>query len=80
MASQGFISESAIKKAVEAGPEGTAKFVVRLTGAVLTPEEVETLQKLGMAIYLPFFRTALVILPGRCLLEISELPSVAAVA
>lgn len=80
LSSQGFISESAIKKAAEAGPDGTATFIVRLTDAVLTPEEVETLRELGMVEYLPFFMTAMVVVPGRCLLEIAELESVVAVA
>lgn len=80
MSSQGFISESAIRKADEAGPDGNAKFIVRLTDAVLSSEEVETLRELGMEEYLPFFRTAMVTLPGRCLLEVAELASVVAVA
>jgi len=80
VAFQAFIFESAVKKAAEAGPEGTGKFIVRLTGAVLTPEEVETLRELGMVEYLPFFMTAMVVVPGRCLLEIAELESVVAIA
>jgi hypothetical protein len=77
---QGVITESAIRKAQEAGPDGTAKFVVRLEDALLTPSEIETLNDLGMTEYLPFFKQALVVIPGRCLLELAHLPSVVQVA
>ena len=73
---QAVIAESAINKAQEAGPDGTAKFVIRLNEALLTPLEIEALNDLGMTEYLPFFRQALVVLPGRCLLDVAELPSV----
>lgn len=73
---QGVITESALRKAEESGPDGKAKFVVRLEDALLTPEEIETLSSLGMTKYLPFFKQAMVVLPGRCLLDLAELPSV----
>ena len=73
---QAVIAESAISKAQEAGPNGLAKFVVRLSDGPLTPSEIEALSDLGMTEYLPFFRQALVVLPGRCLLDVAELPSV----
>ncbi len=70
------ISESAIRKAEQAGPDGMAKFVVRLEEALLTPEEISALNDLGMTEYLPLFKQALVVIPGRCLLELAHLPSV----
>ena len=73
---QGVIAESAFRKAEEAGPDGIAKFIVRLEDALLTPSEIEALNDLGMTEYLPFFMQALVVLPGRRLLEVAELPSV----
>ena len=38
------ISESAIRKAEQAGPDGTAKFVVRLEDVLMPPSEIEALQ------------------------------------
>jgi len=73
---QGVIAESALRKAQEAGPDGTARFVVRLEDALLTPSEIEALNDMGMVEYLPFFMQALVVVPGRCLLDVAELPSV----
>lgn len=73
---QGVITESALRKAEEAGRDGMAKFVVRLNEALLTPSEIVALTDLGMIEYLPFLRQAMVVLPGRCLLELAELPSV----
>ena len=73
---QGIIAESAFRKAEEAGPDGIAKFVVRLEDALLMPSEIEALSEMGMTEYLPFFMQALVVLPGRCLLDVAELPSV----
>lgn len=73
---QAVIAESALRKAEEAGPDGLAKFVVWLSDALLTPSEIEALNGLGMVQYLPFFRQALVVLPGRCLLQLAEMPSV----
>ena len=72
---QGLIKESAIQKAEEAGP-GIAKFVVRLSDGLLPPEEISTLKELGMVEFFPFVRQAMVVLPGRCLLEVAELPTV----
>lgn len=73
---QAVIAESALRKAEEAGPDGTAKFVVRLEDALLTPSEIEALSEMGMTKYLPFFKQALVVVPGRRLLDVAELPSV----
>ena len=73
---QAVIAESALLKAEQAGPDGLAKFVVRLSDALLTPEEIAALNDLGMTEYLPFFRQALVILPGKKLLQLAEAPSV----
>lgn len=73
---QGVITESAVRKAHEAGPDGTARFVVRLEDALLTPSEIEALSEMGMTKYLPLFKQCLVELPGRCLLTLAELPSV----
>ncbi len=73
---QGVIAESAFRKAEEAGPDGIAKFVVRLEDALLMPSEIEALSEMGMVDYLPFFKQALVVIPGRCLLELAEMPSV----
>lgn len=72
---QGVITESALRKAEEAGP-GLARFVVRLDNVLLTPEEISVLNALGMTEYLPFLRQALVVLPGRRLLDVADLPSV----
>ncbi|MGE3408662.1 MAG: hypothetical protein AB7I37_17720 [Pirellulales bacterium] len=72
---QAVIAESAVRKAEEAGP-GLARFVVRLSDGLLTPSEIEALSEMGMTEYLPFFRQALVVLPGRFLLNVAELPSV----
>jgi len=73
---QGVITESALRKAQEAGENGLAKFVVRLSDGLLMPSEIESLSEMGMVEYLPFFKQALVVLPGRCLLDVAELPSV----
>lgn len=73
---QAIIADSAMCKADEAGENGLAKFVVRLSEGLLTPEEISTLTDLGMIEHLPFFKQALVVLPGRCLLDVAELPSV----
>ena len=70
------ISESAIRKAEQAGPDGTAKFVVRLEHVLMPPSEIGALTDLGMTEYLPFFKQAMVALPGRFLLDVAELPSV----
>lgn len=70
------ISESAIRKAEQAGPDGMARFILRLSDGVLMPSEIEALSSLGMTEYLPFLRQSLVIVPGRCLLDVAELPSV----
>lgn len=74
--SQGVITDAASRKAQEAGENGLARFVVRLSDGLLTPEEISALNDLGMVEYLPFFRQALVVLPGRCLLQLAEMPSV----
>ena len=73
---QGFITATAIRKAEEAGPDENAKFVVRLNKALMPPEEISALNDLGMTEYLPFFKQAMVALPGRYLLDLAELPSV----
>ena len=73
---QAIISDSAVKKAENAGPDGPTKFVVRLSDGLLSPEEIAALNDLGMIEHLPFLRQAMVVLPGRCLLDLAELPSV----
>lgn len=73
---QGFITVAALKKAEQAGENGLAMFVVRLSDGLLTPSEIEALNDLGMTEYLPFFRQAMIVLPGRHLLDVAELPSV----
>lgn len=73
---QGVISESAVRKAQEAGQDGLARFVVRLSNVLMPPSELEALNEMGMTEYLPFLRQSLVVVPGRCLLDLAELPSV----
>lgn len=73
---QAVIAESALRKAQEAGQNGLARFVVRLSDGLLPPSEIEALNEPGMTEYLPCFRQALVVLPGRCLLDLAFLPSV----
>ena len=73
---QAVIAESAVRKAQEAGPDGLAKFVARLSDGLMRPEEISALNDLGMVEYLPFFRQALVVLPGRYLLDLASMPSV----
>ncbi|MGE3406447.1 MAG: hypothetical protein AB7I37_06490 [Pirellulales bacterium] len=73
---QGVITASAFRKAQEAGPDGLAKFVIRLNEALLTPLEIEALNDLGMTEYLPFFMQAMILIPACRLLDVAELPSV----
>ena len=73
---QAVIAESAVRKAEEAGEDGLGTFIVRLEDALLTPSEIEALSEMGMVEYLPLFKQAMVVLPGRRLLELAHLPSV----
>ncbi len=69
---QGFITDAALRKAEQAGESGLARFVVRLSDGLLPPSEIEALNDLGMVEFLPFFRQAMVALPGRQLLDLAD--------
>lgn len=69
-------SEVIVDKAEQAGENGLARFVVRLSDGLMPPEEISALNDLGMVEYLPFFRQALIVLPGRYLLDLASMPSV----
>ncbi|MCX7408676.1 MAG: hypothetical protein NTZ32_11405 [Planctomycetales bacterium] len=60
----GVITESAVRKAQEEGPDGLGRYVVRLNEALLTPSEIVDLNDMGMVEYSPFFKQSLVVLCG----------------
>ena len=74
--SQAVITEAALTRTQDAGPDDIVDYVIVLNEGLISDEELETLNDLGMTKYMPYLRQAYVSIPGRHLLSLAELPSV----